>query len=88
MVTEKVPHKNHKMVLNSVIPFIFVLGKEVSFSVTLEIKRLVRFRYVPVAFHELTQLTENATGYEVFISKSFQLKLFLIILEVCSRHKG
>lgn len=46
-----------------VIPFIFVLGKGVSFSVTLEMKRLLRFRYVPVAFHELTQLTENATEY-------------------------
>lgn len=45
-------------------------------------KRLVRFRYVPVAFHELIQLTENATGYEVFISKLFQLKLFLVILEI------
>jgi len=50
------------MVLNSVMPFIFVLGKAVSFSVSLETKRLVRFRYVPVAFHKLIQLTVNATG--------------------------
>lgn len=49
------------------MPFIFVLGKGVSFSVSLEMKRLVRFRHVPVAFHKLIQLTVNATGSIKFL---------------------
>lgn len=49
------------------MPFIFVLGKGVSFSVSLEMKRLVRFRYVPGAFRKLTQLTVNATGSITFL---------------------
>lgn len=49
------------------MPFSFVLGKGVSFSVSSEMKRLVRLRYVPVAFHKLIQLTVNATGSIKFL---------------------
>jgi len=47
--------------------FSFVLRKGDSFSVSSEMVRLMRFRYVPVVFHKLLQLIENTTGKTKFL---------------------
>lgn len=47
--------------------FSFVLRKGDSFSVSSEMVRLMRFRYVPVVSHKLIQLTGNATGNTTFL---------------------